>query len=82
VSIPNLFLPTLSFVFSPGLEGHDRGIMAGKALIQGPPFASAEAGGIGGEHRNHGWSPAVPDEEPAPLIPREWPFSPGWEAPT
>jgi hypothetical protein len=22
------------------------------------------------------------DEEPAPLIPREWPFSPGWEAPT
>jgi hypothetical protein len=22
------------------------------------------------------------DEEPATLIPREWPFSPGWEAPT
>jgi len=22
------------------------------------------------------------DEEPAPLIPREWPFSPGWEDPT
>jgi len=82
VSITYLPLPTLSFVFSPGLEGYDRGIMAGKALIQGPRFASAEAGGIGGEHRNPGWSPAVPDEKPAFLIPREWPFSPGREDPT
>jgi len=47
-------LPTPSFVFSPGLEGHDRGIMAGKALSQVPQFTSAEAGGIGGEHRNLG----------------------------
>jgi len=47
-------LPTPSFVFSPGLEGHDRGIMAGKALTQGPRFASVEAGWIGGEHRNPG----------------------------
>jgi len=28
--------------------------MAGEALAQGLRFASAEAGGIGGEHRNLG----------------------------